>query len=751
MLAALGEHATTDATGHVRLPRSTDDWVALAHKGDLWGWRVIELRQSAAATIELFTDRTLRVQVLDAANRPVPDVRVWLRMTRGDTAIGGTQETTRGGDGMAVFEHVDVEFSSYYGQVQFDVAVDLVAREPVSAEFEVDPWPSEPLRLRLPTTGSIAVELVDDAGTAFSGDFGVSFRIPFAADAQTRTLTPVFRRSMNGVARLEHVALGLVVDLEAMPYERERTNQRAVSGPTLVGEEVHMRIPLGEREPVLMGRLIDRDRQVLANLLVKTMFSRTSADGGISPSSSRIKTDREGRFRTTVDAGSSPDDVIEFFVNSTDESNRPGLEGHPTLPPVIVLGENDLGDVTMLEARPLLAGRVIDDTGSPIEGATLRLIEIDEQGAFASPSPLVDSTSRADGTFALRGAWPAANVVLAIRKAGFLPLRTGEYAPGTADVELVLTREAALAGRVLCDPGIEVQQIELLVATSGVDPADSGSSDDVIHPGDDGSFEFGGLPAGTATIRATLPGVEEPLATIEGVRTIAGQTARDARMDPLDLRGLLHAIDLEVVAEDGAEIIDGWACALSPVPDARISAQLIVDGRVHLVIRGESANVEIGGEECMLAHLEAVRGSQRVVLRRAVPVRLVLDPDVELPRGVTLSVSLVASRDRLLTSGELEIYRRGRLFGSVNRMQLANLETFESSRAVTLLAVYPGKNELQFTLTRHPAGAGVSTYACRAREDCRVIDVDALQPETVTRVAPDPKAYQTALSALEKK
>ncbi len=87
----------------------------------------------------------------------------------------------------------------------------------------------------------------------------------------------------------------------------------------------------------------------------------------------------------------------------------------------------------------LIAGRIVDDTGSPVAGARVR--------AQARRSSLPPATSVEDGSFVLEGLEAGRFEVTAQAK-GYAFARLDDVATGTTDLRVVLEREGSIAGRV---------------------------------------------------------------------------------------------------------------------------------------------------------------------------------------------------------------------------------------------------------------------------------------------------------------
>ena len=170
-----------------------------------------------------------------------------------------------------------------------------------------------------------------------------------------------------------------------------------------------------------------------------------------------------------------------------------------------------------------LSGRVLDDRGAPVGGASVILIGGPPPGA--RPAITMD-----DGRFTIDDVAPAAYTI-AIAKAGYPTVQYGQPRPtarGTPiaikagerlTLDLPLPRGAVIAGTVIDDAGEPVEGFRIVVRrTSARTPVLRGYS---LSLGERGEYRLFGLAAGTYRIGATLGSEADPGADAPGSITVA--------------------------------------------------------------------------------------------------------------------------------------------------------------------------------------------------------------------------------------
>lgn len=183
----------------------------------------------------------------------------------------------------------------------------------------------------------------------------------------------------------------------------------------------------------------------------------------------------------------------------------------------------DAGDESVLirldEGYPI-AGRVADDQGRPAVGLRVTVFPTEQRpGATAK-----NTQTGADGTFALPGL-PPGDYRLSLQGRGeYAPLQLSSVPAGTRNLTLVLTRAAAIEGRVFGPDGAPVVNVQIRVEPM---PGLGGSAG-WGRTDAEGAFSVQNLAMSTYRITFTAPG---RFATVVLDDVLAGSTGVDVRMD----------------------------------------------------------------------------------------------------------------------------------------------------------------------------------------------------------------------------
>jgi hypothetical protein len=160
-----------------------------------------------------------------------------------------------------------------------------------------------------------------------------------------------------------------------------------------------------------------------------------------------------------------------------------------------------------LRLEAVLAGRVIDETGAPVAGATL---EARAESDPTSTNPLQSATGDAHGRFSVRGLPAGSYALIARAPLHELTVLPKVQAPSSGDaLQVVLVRTSALRGEVRTMDGSPAAKATVTAAGSGLWPPRSLETDA------QGRFELSPLPAGIYELRAKLGGTVS--APAEGV------------------------------------------------------------------------------------------------------------------------------------------------------------------------------------------------------------------------------------------
>ncbi|MHC4356563.1 MAG: MSCRAMM family protein, partial [Planctomycetota bacterium] len=195
-----------------------------------------------------------------------------------------------------------------------------------------------------------------------------------------------------------------------------------------------------------------------------------------------------------------------------------------------------------------LSGRVVDAEGKPVPGANVGvwLIAVGEgqkQQELGRPvsEQLLTTPTDASGRFTLTNIPADATADFIVRKPGKATLRTFRstgyanqkmtFAPGQADIELVLPAEARIRGTVVvADTGNPIAGVRLIVETQENRPL---FGQEPVVSKDRGTFSFDALAAGNYVVQL-VRSREEPADWVAEPAKVAldeGQTRTDVRIE----------------------------------------------------------------------------------------------------------------------------------------------------------------------------------------------------------------------------
>ncbi len=205
-------------------------------------------------------------------------------------------------------------------------------------------------------------------------------------------------------------------------------------------------------------------------------------------------------------------------------------------------GDQDLGDL-VLEPELVLRGRVIDEDGAPVAGATVDFGTAARFRMGAGSAVVADVATDESGRFRIASLTPRDAVSLSVRALGFVTARLPRLTLDVLDVEEVevrLRRAMELSGRVVDEvTGEGIEGVQLRFDQTVRDGDAHAESDE------NGDFVLGGFPAGAGVLTARASGYERLERSVAEVST-----------DPLELvlRPRPEIDVLGVVVRDGAPV-----------------------------------------------------------------------------------------------------------------------------------------------------------------------------------------------------
>jgi hypothetical protein len=297
--------------------------------------------------------------------------------------------------------------------------------------------------------------------------------------------------------------------------------------------------------------------------------------------------------------------------------------------------------------RLLLSGTVVDDRGTPVEGAD---VLVTDNGPLTVVNGVIyqlklRARSDSTGSFWIRDESQSSQLDAHASKTGYFNSDHASFEPGTTGMRLVVRRAGVLAGRVIVESGIPMELLHVHLAGPGPDRGSVAFGRDTFHsnrappefeqesitPSMDGSFAFQSLLSKTARITISLVDEEPPVFDSGSLRVREIGEAPDPALDPVDLRGALRLLAFEVL-DDSWKELSGATVVLSD-PQGRVGDrfQVTQDGRARFLVRGGAYDVDVERTGWRRVHLGGIVVGQVVQLQRGLPVRIFLDGAESLP------------------------------------------------------------------------------------------------------------------------
>lgn len=624
----LGQRRVTGTNGELRLPATAEYFYASGRAGELWGETRLQATKRDSKTLRLRQDHRIEIEVVDEVGQPCGEVAVALLSIDDDYRdflwIGRTDAE----EGRALIPHyqelVDGEEDSELFAV---LAMPLM--EPVRAPLAADPPPAEPVRLTLPTTGSVAIQVLNEEHRAPDGGVDVRVGVVSAGTGDSALDPKEWLRCENGRLLLTHVELGVELEIDARSDEGYQRVTTRVPGPMRPGQRVEVVLRFLDLHPILTGRLLDPAGLPFAD---RELFCEVILKDGFGSRGKRVRTDPEGRFRCVVDSTLTDQGACVLRFQPREEGLP--LECVLDLPRVLPAGELELGDLQLEHLPIALAGRVVEGEDEPVAGAVcaLRRKQFSDNGSDQYSWGRVDDAggkTGTEGTFAITGEFEPGEYGLSVSARGFphrepFPIRLGDQ-----DVLIRLERGGAIAGSVLLDERIPSGHV-LLSATR--EKGGGGTIQHIKFLGRDGLFLLENLHPGRWELLLQCGSNQaEPLLDPIPVEVISGKTVRPPSLQGIELRNRLHVLQLRVLDEDGrvleSTVLYG-AAGDSKTPKVQKDSD---EEEVVLVERWPAFDLLVTAPGRRDAWLEDVSGELEVVLRPALSVRLRLTRELELP------------------------------------------------------------------------------------------------------------------------
>ncbi|MBK9388372.1 MAG: carboxypeptidase regulatory-like domain-containing protein [Planctomycetes bacterium] len=549
-------------------------------------------------------------------------------------------------------------------------------------------------------------------------------------------------RSESGKFRAPPVAIGQRWSFSAEPVDGSRDRATIeIEGPGREGDVVEARLRLGAARPMLRARLLDAQGSPLREQEVGTQLVEAGRDFGHQ----RLMTDAEGHVGRSLPAASMRAGEIEIWFATPMKAPRWMVAQR--LPTPLAPGPIDLGDIACEEVPLGIAGQVVDGKGAPLSQARIHL-SLRSETANGMRVPWTQQVTDEAGRFALRVPTYGTRLGIDVSCPSYLSVDLEglkRAAPESLDLRVVLRRSGAIAGRVLLDSPEMAPSVSIQLVPQG-QPSSSGIS---RRPGKDGRFEITPVPPGLYELAfgGHAPRVEElrgersyempRLFVLRDLRVPEdGGSCGDARLESIDLRGLLAQRRMLVLQPDGVALASTRVCV----------AVRSLDGALRSIVCETNAH----GATAWSGERGATEATLTVKRFRSVRV----DPNVEeqtvrLQDGWLVAIELEGAAPPLPEGCELRAWLR---FERTPDLWLRSVESYplhlgplrdgRTEFRVPELTSYRAGWLIWDQRAREPASAEVEP---RASDRIEVRDLDTVQ--AVTLVA-DPAAVQAALRTL---
>jgi hypothetical protein len=462
--------------------------------------------------------------------------------------------------------------------------------------------------------------------------------------------------------------------------------------PPREGEKAPLAVEL-EEPPRIAGRVLDaRERRGVAGALVWIRSDPGSA----------ARADRTGSFSLAVRRTWRDERLRAAAAGYLEAVSRLPVEGSP--------GAQD--SVLLLEGATVLTGSVVDGAGQPIEGAEVRVAEIEEGSWRWGRTPVFARTGRS-GAFRVEGLGARAPHLAHVERQGYSPVleevapapeRPGGRPGPLPELRVVLEAARAVRGRAVDEAGAPVAgALALFLPEEILRRQWPGAPPGVLtgESASDGRFELREVLPGRAHLRLSAPG--RAPASREEIEIAPDAAVTDLGDLVLEPESFIEGR----VVEPGGSAVPGATVAASRRPD-EIAAESFFSfalDRFEAVESGPDGGFRIGGLRAgQVVQLEArkvgfIPGSTEGARAPSEePVLVLLRP------AATVSGRVVDARGRPVPEAEVRPSFRAHVSGARSFRRV----TADDRGAFELTEVAPGFVALEATAPGHQVSAPVT-------------------------------------------
>jgi hypothetical protein len=677
----------TDEQAQVRIPEQPKE-VFLAGRTDKF-FSVQTLPYAESLTLSLTPPTLIAVEVVDLQGNPVENAPVAIR-ARSYFGPASMIKASTDADGKANLEVVDLLrmiskedslTSSFIGETDFYVALEVLTPTPVEAWISLDRLPTTPIQLVMPECGQVGVEVLDKDGVRSTKKLMISLSLHDPSKAAEIEAQPLLQEQIGeylvkttskGAARFPAVAFDQQLQARVVSQDEEFTATLVSAGPVRDGGLVVLRMRPEGPFPSFSGRIVNTEGVAAPKLKFQTRLRR-KASGKDSRESGELQTDADGRFLMTLDHQPVAADDLQWTITLAATRKKPARSVTVDLGGCLEVQQHELGDLVIGELSFLASGRVLDPDGSPLGGAyvSAESIDLDREligGEIWARTSAMTSTN-AQGYFILRGNLDDARHRVKVENYEFFPA-TLEFAIGAKDLELQMGQAWDVMGRFILDKDIDATELDVILSDAGhgVHGRDYSQYERLSM---DGTFQFDEQSVGRKTLSLRshaniLYSEEIPL----------GPTGGQMELEPIDLTGQFYSIVLHVKDEDGEYVYGAWAASTDEETLGWSSGDPMV-----ILAKTPSLDMKVSAKDYGLVHLKDVSGEREVILPAGHRVKLVVDnaPNLRMSYGVMVFLTPVAGEAEVeLNPNQGSILFLGPPFGGATTVPLPGIYEVEA-------------------------------------------------------------------------
>ncbi|MHC4513797.1 MAG: carboxypeptidase-like regulatory domain-containing protein, partial [Planctomycetota bacterium] len=513
---------------------------------------------------------------------------------------------------------------------------------------------ARPVRLTLPRTGGISVAVQDANGRPVPDGCIVSIQRPHVGKDVDGLYTSVrvSRPVREGRARFLFFPLGQEFYATASPLDPSvgrATTQGAhalFDGPTASGQQVAITLQLGAPHPALRGRVLDEHGKPLAEALLISKFLRAEGLAGGPPAGfgRLMKTDAEGRFtwlsNPWIDVRTATRLEVELIhwcstgAGGDPRGPRGAFVAAGPLPPQGL----DVGVVRLGSKPLLLTGSVRDARGNPIPKARIIVDGLTPTAKGERWKQLGDFRCQDDGNFSFSGSAPERLRVRCIAR-GYFAAPYRECQPGDRNIEFVLKPWCVVNGRFLLDPGLPTEDLEAAVG------------DLWSHVDKDGSFQIIALQPGVHAVDLKM--MDRVMHRVEGVSV---RPEEPTKLPPIDLRGRLRVLRLQVLDKDGKPPFVIRIADASAGGELLFEESVVMKGRIAIPVPVSVQRFAVSAQECRPVLVSWRKKEQKVVLGAGLRVKIRWQAPVPKPGFETDTLQELAFHLQPVANGKTPVW-----------------------------------------------------------------------------------------------